>query len=215
MSRVDNLWSYSLVHLLRVMIEFWRIGSLHGNLTEFTSVIRRALAFISRTTLASIHAWKVANNWNENRNKNFVNDFSFSNIWPHITHKLKRKGIGLESLILHSDIWRMTIHIHVTCTFNCLVVEPLPQPSLWSLTSVLFASSLHNTQRKVLPLDIQAILFHYAIKQDTKLIWCLATSLIHTLVQMLLSVSLLFPKILEIPIRSWKSAKKTPPNNRK
>lgn len=146
MSRVDNLWSYSLVHLLRVMVEFWRIGSLHRNLTEFTSVIWRALAFISRTTLAPIHAWKMANNWNENRNKNFVNDFRFSIIWPHITHKLKRKGIGLESLILHSEIWRKTTHL--TCTFNCLVVEPLPFPSLWSLTSALFASSLHDKQRK-------------------------------------------------------------------
>lgn len=65
MSRVDNLRSYSFVHLLWVMIQFWSIGSLHRDLTKFTSVIRRALAFISRTALASIHAWKVANNYSE------------------------------------------------------------------------------------------------------------------------------------------------------
>lgn len=47
------------------MVQFWSIAILHGDLTKFAGVIRRALAFISRTALASIHAGKVANNYSE------------------------------------------------------------------------------------------------------------------------------------------------------
>lgn len=45
------------------MVQFWSIAILHRDLAKFAGVIRRALAFISRTALASIHAGKVANNW--------------------------------------------------------------------------------------------------------------------------------------------------------
>lgn len=38
--------------------------------------------------------------------------------------------------------------IHLTYTSNCLVAEPLPFPSLRSLTSASFASSLHDEHRK-------------------------------------------------------------------
>lgn len=58
------------------------------------------------------------------------------------------------------------------------------------------------------PLKIPAILFHYTIKQDAKLIWCLAAPLIHTSTQVSLFSQ---PPISENPgppTLPWKTGEK-------
>lgn len=133
MSRVDDLWSSGLVHLLWVMVQFWSIGSLHRDLTKLASVIRRALAFISRTALASIHAWKVANNWKESRKRNCCKILAL--VLPdHILHgSWRRKEQCWEPLFFK--------HQKNDCSYNMHI----SLPSLPCLgTSVWFASFFHD-----------------------------------------------------------------------
>lgn len=61
MCRVDDVRSQGLARLLGMLIKFGHAGTMHRDLTQLPCEIRRALAFVPRTALATVHTWKMAN----------------------------------------------------------------------------------------------------------------------------------------------------------
>lgn len=157
------------------MIQFWSIAILHGDLTKFAGVIRRALAFISRTALASIHAGKMANNWNKSRKKSLVNDFNcnynqYYLTTCHTTVKEERKKA--ETFIHPTVEERLSVWHTLIALWKSNFPSPPSAPSAWS------TSSFHEKHSKNILLS-EVPLFHYAFKQDSEGILCLAAPLLY------------------------------------
>lgn len=61
---VDDMGPQCLSWLLGMLIKFRHTGTMDRDLTKLSCEIWRALAFVPWTTLATIHARKMANHWN-------------------------------------------------------------------------------------------------------------------------------------------------------